>query len=186
VRIDADGTVTLTVGKSEMGQGVRTSLPMILAEELEIEWRSVRIVQAMPSAQFQSLGTGGSFSVRGSFRSLRRAGAAAREMLISAAALRWAVHRESCRAEHSAVIHVPTQRRLTYGELTAAAAALPVPTNVPLKEIRDFRIIGQPTKRIDGPAIVTGTAKYGLDIKVPGMRYATIIRPPIPSTRTPR
>lgn len=179
VRVEPDNTVVLTVGKSEMGQGVRTSLPMILADELEAEWRSVRFVQAEPSPEFQNLGTGGSYSVRGSWRSLRRAGATAREMLVSAAALQWKVDRSSCRAERGAVIHAPTNRRLTYGQLTAMAAALPVPSDVRLKPIADLRIVGQPMRRVDGLAIVTGTAKYGLDVKVPGMRYATVIRPPV-------
>jgi isoquinoline 1-oxidoreductase beta subunit len=179
IRIEPDDTVVLTIGKSEMGQGVRTSLAMILADELEAEWRSVRLVQAEPGPQFSNLGTGGSFSVRGSWRALRRAGATAREMLVSAAAQRWKVDRTSCRAERGAVIHAATNRRLTYGQLTTIAATLPVPTQAPLKPIGDLRIVGQPTKRIDGPAIVTGTAKYGLDVKVPGMRYATIIRPPV-------
>jgi isoquinoline 1-oxidoreductase subunit beta len=179
VRIEPDGTVMLTVGKSEMGQGVRTSLPMILAEELDADWRSVRIVQAEPGPEFQNLGTGGSFSVRGSYRSLRRAGAAAREMLITAAAARWAVDRATCRAERGAVIHEPTQRRLTYGELTGDAARLSVPSDVPLKPVRNFKIVGQPTRRVDGPAIVSGTARYGLDVQLAGMRYATIVRPPI-------
>src|SRR4051794_24014039 len=144
VRIDADGTVTLTVGKSEMGQGVRTSLPMILADELEADWRSVRIVQAEPSAAFPNLGTGGSFSVQGSFRSLRRAGAAAREMLVTAAAAKWSVAGAACRAEGGAVIHDATRRRLTYGELTGDAAKLAVPAEVALKPVRDFRIVGRP------------------------------------------
>jgi isoquinoline 1-oxidoreductase beta subunit len=179
VRIEPDNIVVLTVGKSEMGQGVRTSLPMILADELEAEWRSVRLLQAEPSPQFPNLGTGGSFSVRGSWRALRRAGATAREMLVSAAAIQWKVDRASCRAERGAVIHAATNRRLTYGQLTAIAATLTAPSEVPLKPISELRIVGQPTKRVDGPAIVTGAAKYGLDVKVPGMRYATIIRPPV-------
>ena len=178
VRIDPDGGVLLTIGKSEMGQGVRTSLAMILAEELEAKWGSVKIIQAEPSAQFQNLGTGGSFSVRGSWKTLRQAGATAREMLVSAAAQKWSVDRNVCRAEGNAVIHLPTGRRASYGELTAIAATLPLPTDVTLKSVQDFKIVGQPTKRIDGPAIVTGAAKYGLDVRVPGMRYATIIRPP--------
>ena len=179
VRVEPDNTVVLTVGKSEMGQGVRTSLPMILADELEAEWRSVRLVQAEPGPQFPNLGTGGSFSVRGSWRALRRAGATAREMLVSAAAQQWKVERASCRAERGAVIHAPTNRRLTYGQLTAIAATLTAPSDVVLKPIADLKIVGQPTKRVDGRAIVTGSGRYGIDIKVPGMRYATIIRPPV-------
>src|SRR5439155_19999522 len=105
-------------------------------------------IQAEPSAQFQNLGTGGSFSVRGSWKTLRRAGATAREMLISAAAQKWSVDRNACRAEGNAVIHLPTGRRASYGELTAIAATLPLPTDVTLKSVQDFKIVGQPTKRI--------------------------------------
>jgi CO/xanthine dehydrogenase Mo-binding subunit len=179
VRIEADGTVTLTVGKSEMGQGVRTSLPMILADELEADWSSIRIEQASPSTQFSRLGTGGSFSVAGSWTPLRKAGATAREMLISAAAARLVVDRASLRAELGFVIHDASERRVSYGELTAAAAALPVPADVPLKKTGEFRIIGQPTRRTDGREIVTGQARYGVDVRVPGLRFATIVRPPV-------
>ncbi|MEO8036218.1 MAG: molybdopterin cofactor-binding domain-containing protein, partial [Acidobacteriota bacterium] len=179
VRIEADGTVTLTVGKSEMGQGVRTSLPMILAEELEAEWSSIHIVQASPDEHFKNLGTGGSWSIGGSWKPLRQAGATAREMLITAAAARLGVARASLRAERGFVIHDASSRRLGYGELTAAASALPVPSTVALKKTSDFKIVGRPTKRTDGRAIVTGRAKYGIDTRVPGMRHATIVRPPV-------
>jgi isoquinoline 1-oxidoreductase beta subunit len=179
VRIDPDGTVTITVGKSEMGQGVRTSLPMILAEELDADWSSIRIEQASPGAQFPRLGTGGSFSVASQWKPLRQAGATARDMLIAAAAARLTVDRTSLRTERGFVIHDASRQRLSYGELTAAAAALPIPTDVPLKKTSDFKIIGTATKRTDGRDIVTGTAKYGIDVKVPGMRYATIVRPPV-------
>src|SRR5213075_650670 len=105
VNIDIDGTVTLTIGKSEMGQGVRTSLAMILAEELEADWSRIKLVQASPSLVFDDLGTGGSDSVRSGWRSLRKAGAAAREMLATAAAARWKVDRESCVAANGAILH---------------------------------------------------------------------------------
>lgn len=179
VRIDPDGTVTLTVGKSEMGQGVRTSLPMILAEELDADWSSIRIEQASPGAQFPRLGTGGSFSVAGLWTPLRKAGATARDLLLTAAAAQLNVDRATLRTERGFVIHDASQKRLSYGELTAAAAALPVPADVPLKKTGDFRIIGTATKRTDGRDIVTGRARYGLDVRVPGMRYATIVRPPV-------
>jgi isoquinoline 1-oxidoreductase subunit beta len=179
VRIDPDGTVTLTVGKSEMGQGVRTSLPMILAEELDADWSSIRIEQASPGTQFPRLGTGGSFSVAGMWTPLRQAGATARDLLITAAAARLHVDRAAVRTERGFVVHDASQKRLSYGELAAAAAALPVPTNVPLKMTGDFKIIGTATKRTDGRDIVTGKARYGLDVRVPGMRYATIVRPPV-------
>lgn len=179
VRIEPDGTVTLTVGKSEMGQGVRTSLPMILAEELDADWSSIRIVQASPGEHFKNLGTGGSWSVAGSWKPLRQAGATAREMLITAAATRLAVDRASLRAERGFIIHDASARRLGYGELTAAASALSVPTGVPLKKTSEFRIVGTRTNRTDGRSIVTGKAKYGIDTRLPGMRYTTIVRPPV-------
>ncbi|HJQ38849.1 MAG TPA: xanthine dehydrogenase family protein molybdopterin-binding subunit [Thermoanaerobaculia bacterium] len=177
IRIDPDGTVTLTVGKSEMGQGVRTSLPMILADELDADWNSIKLVQASPSAQFNRLGTGGSFSLGGSWLPLRQAGAAARAMLVSAAAARLGVDAATLRTEKGFVIH--GNGRISYGELTTAAAALPLPQNVPMKKTSDFRIIGSRTKRTDGPDIVSGKAQYGIDVRVPGMRYATIVRPPV-------
>ena len=177
IRIDPDGTVQLTVGKSEMGQGVRTSLPMILADELDADWNSIKLVQASPSAQFTRLGTGGSFSLGGSWQPLRLAGAAARAMLVSAAAARLGVDPSTLRTEKGFVVHDTT--RVPYGELTAAAAALPIPKDPPLKKTSDFRIIGTRTKRTDGPHIVTGKAQYGIDVRVPGMRYATIVRPPV-------
>ncbi|HEY2140243.1 MAG TPA: molybdopterin cofactor-binding domain-containing protein, partial [Chthoniobacterales bacterium] len=186
VRIDPDGTVTLTIGKSEMGQGVRTSLAMILAEELEADWSRVELVQASPGPEFKRLGTGGSFSLGGSWKTLRQAGAAAREMLIGVAATRWKVDRASCSAANSFVIHSGSSRRLPYAELVADAAKLPVPPDPPLKKTSDFRLIGKTTKRIDGRDIVTGVARYGIDTKIPGMLYASIERQPWPGARPKR
>jgi isoquinoline 1-oxidoreductase beta subunit len=178
VRVDADGTVTLTIGKSEMGQGVRTALAMILADELEADWSRIKLVQASPGPDFKRLGTGGSFSLAGSWKTLRQAGAAAREMLITAAAARWRVDRTTCSAANGEVIHSASKRRLKYAALVADAAKLPVPADPPLKKASDFRLIGKPTKRIDGRDIVTGAARYGIDTKIPGMLYASIERPP--------
>jgi isoquinoline 1-oxidoreductase beta subunit len=183
VQIDGDGTVTLTIGKSEMGQGVRTSLAMILADELEADWSRIKLVQASPGPEFKRLGTGGSFSLGGSWKPLRQAGAAAREMLIDAAAERWKVDRASCSAANGAVLHGVSSRRLTYAELVADAAKLQVPADPPLKKPSDFRLIGKPTKRIDGRDIVTGAARYGIDTKIPGMLYASIERPPWPGAK---
>ena len=177
VKIDINGTVTLTIGKSEMGQGVRTSLAMLLAEELEADWTRIKLVQATPSPG-SDLGTGGSDSMRSSWKPLRQAGAAAREMLAAAAAARWKVDRASCEASHGAIVHTPSGRRLEYGALVADAAKLPVPGNPPLKNANDFKIIGQRTARIDGPDIVTGKARYGIDVRVPGMLHASLERPP--------
>lgn len=176
VRIDPDGTVTLTITKVEMGQGVRTSLPMILAEELDADWERVKLVQGIPSAKVR-LGTGGSYSVRALFTPLRNAGAAAREMLVAAAAAKLAVDAASLRTEKGFVIHDATRQRLAYGELASAAAKLPVPASPKLKD--KFTLVGKRTRRVEGKAIVTGKAEYGLDVRVPGMLYASIERPPV-------
>ena len=177
IRIDPDGIVTLTIGKSEMGQGVRTSLAMLLAEELDADWMRIKLVQAKPSAE-SDLGTGGSSSIRESWKPLRQAGAAAREMLIRAAATRWNVDSASCTTSNGAVIHAATGRQASYGELVADAIKLPVPRDVSLKKSADYKLIGRRTARIDGHDIVTGKAGYGIDVKVPGMLYASLERPP--------
>ena len=177
VQIDSDGTVTLTVGKSEMGQGVRTSLPMILAEELGADWSKIAIRQASPSPQFKRLGTGGSFSVSGSWLPLRTAGAAAREMLIAAAASKLGVDPSQLRAENGFVVERDGSRRISFGELAAEAAKLPVPEKPALKGRTDFRIIGKETRRVDSRDIVRGKATYGMDARVSGMLFATLVRP---------
>ena len=179
VRIDDDGAVTLTIGKSEMGQGVRTSLAMILADELEAEWSRIKLVQAQPGPDFKRLGTGGSFSLGGSWKPLRQAAAAAREMLIAAAAARWKVDPATCAAANGAVLHAASKRESQVRRaLVADAAKLPVPADPPLKKASDFRLIGKPTRSIEGRAIVTGAARYGIDTKIPGMLYASIERRP--------
>ncbi len=177
IRIDGDGLVTLTIGKCEMGQGVRTSLAMILAEELEANWTKVHLIQAKPSPG-SDLGTGGSDSIQSSWKPLRQAGAAAREMLVAAAAAHWNVDSKTCSASDGEVVHLPSNRRLDYGSLAGDAAKLPVPQNPTLKNASDFKIVGRPTMRIDGPDIVSGKAQYGSDVKVPGMLYASLERPP--------
>jgi isoquinoline 1-oxidoreductase beta subunit len=178
VHIGTDGVVTITVDKSEMGQGVNTSLPMIVAEELEVELASVRVGPAPenPSAWSRRMGTGGSSSVRGSYETLRKAGAAAREMLVAAAAQQWGVNASSCRAEKGTVIHTPTKRKLGYGELAASAAKLPVPEDPPLKDPKDFNLLGKPMPRLDTPEKVNGKARFGIDVRLPGMLYASIER----------
>jgi isoquinoline 1-oxidoreductase beta subunit len=180
IRIAPDNVVTLWVTRSEMGQGVRTNLPAALAEELEVDLAEVRLEQAMPGARFKGirLRTSGSGSSSGTFMDLRRAGATAREMLIAAAAAQWGVERGSCRAERGAVVHTASGRRLTYGDLADRAARQPVPTNPPLKNGKDFRLIGKGVKRVDGPAIVRGLAVYGLDARQPGMLVAVLERCP--------
>jgi isoquinoline 1-oxidoreductase beta subunit len=178
IRVDGDGIVTLTIGKSEMGQGVRTSLAMILADELEADWAHIKLVQASPGPDFKQLDTGGSSSVAGSWKMLRQAGAAAREMLIAAAAARWKVDRAACSAAKGEVVHSASKRSLKYGALVADAAKLPVPADPPVKKSSAFRLIGKPTRCIDGRNIVTGVARYGIDAKIPKMFYASIERPP--------
>jgi len=179
LRIGADGRVVLVVARSEMGQGVRTSLSMILAEELEADWASVSIEQASPSADYTDMNTGGSDSVISSWPELRGAAAAAREMLIDAAAQQWKVDRTACRAEKGSVLHAGSGRRLAYGALAEAASKRPVPKDPPLKGARDFHLVGTRVRRIDGPDIVTGRAKYGLDARVPGMLHAAVARCPV-------
>lgn len=179
LRIDTNGITTLTVGKSEMGQGVRTSLPMILADELDADWSKIKLIQAEPGPNFTRLGTGGSWSVGGSWKPLRQAAAAAREMLISAAAAKWNVDATSCRTERGSVIHGSSKRTLRYGALVAAAAKLPVPKEPKLKPQKDFHIIGTRQRRLDAPNIVTGAASYGIDARVPGMLHASIERNPV-------
>src|SRR5881394_1279702 len=154
LRIGADESVLVVVDRSEMGQGVTTSLPMLLAEELDADWSKIRIEfapadKAYINPIFGMQGTGASTSVRAAYTPLRKAGAAAREMLISAAAETWGVERSECRAERGAVVHPATQRRLTYGKLVAKAATLPVPQDVPLKDQKDWKILGTPAKRLD-------------------------------------
>ena len=180
LRVGSDDTVTLWVTRLEMGQGVRTLLPMILAEELEADWARVRIEQASPGPRFKGieLHTSGSGSSSAAYRRLRTAGAAAREMLIAAAAAAWTVDPSACRAERGAVIHVPSGRRTTYGELAGAAAQLPVPAQPVLKDPAAFTVLGQPVKRVDGAAIVSGKAEYGIDVRVPNMLFASIEHAP--------
>jgi isoquinoline 1-oxidoreductase beta subunit len=179
LKITPDGKITIVVTRSEMGQGVRTSLPMILAEELEADWKQITIEQAGASTLYGDQTTGGSASVRTTWDPMRKAGAAAREMLISAAALEWGVARSACKAENSAVVHSPSNRRLTYGQLAGKASAQPIPTDVPLKQAKDYQIVGKSVPRIDTPSKVDGTAAFGIDFRVPGMKYAVLVRCPV-------
>jgi len=181
LRVGTDGTVTLTVDKSEMGQGSQTGLAMILAEELEADWSTIRLgpVPENPAGWSRRMSTGGSTAIHGSWDLLRKAGATAREMLVSAAAAAWDVDRAGCRAEQGAVIHTPTKRRLPYGKLAARAARLPVPPDVPLKDPKQFRLLGTRTTRLDTPAKVDGSAVYGIDVTMPGLLVASIERCPV-------
>src|SRR5437588_453039 len=181
VRITPDNRVTLVLGKSEMGQGVYTSLPMILAEELCADWKQVRVEQAPTNPKIYDLGTGGSGSVEGSWLPLRQAGAAARELLIAAAAKKWEVGADTCKAKNGYVVHGHPERSFRFGELVAEASKLPIPDlhKVPLKNPSDFVIAGREVLRLDAAAKSTGSAKFGIDSRVPGMLYAVIARCPV-------
>src|SRR5579863_1989562 len=171
LRISPDSKVTIVVARSEMGQGVRTALPMILAEELEADWKQIEIEQAGASTLFGDQTTGGSASIRSTWDPMRKAGAQAREMLISAAALTWGVPRSSCAADSGRVKHSASGRSLSYGELVGKAATLPIPTDVPLKQAKDYKIVGQRLARVDTPSKVKGEAVFGIDFRILGTKY---------------
>ena len=183
IRIGTDETITLVVNHSEMGQGVYTSLPMLVAEELECDWSRI-IVEAAPvdsaynHTQWGIQGTGGSTSVLSEWERLRKVGASAREMLIAAAADLWKVDKASCRAENGRVIH-SGGKSLTYGQLADKASNMPVPKEVRLKDPLAFKIIGQPVKRLDIPEKTTGRGIFGIDVNIPGMLIAVVERPPV-------
>jgi isoquinoline 1-oxidoreductase beta subunit len=183
VAIGADGTVTIMCHRSEMGQGVRTSLPMVLADELEADWRRVRVRQAPGDEErLGNQDTDGSRSMRHFFAPMRRCGAAARNMLEQAAAASWGVPSGEVEAVNHEVVHLPTNRRIGYGELSAAASRLSVPARdtLRLKPPSQFRYIGKgEVGLVDGPDIVTGRATYGIDAVLDGMLYAVVARPPV-------
>jgi len=185
IRIGSDGRVTLIMNQVEMGQGTYTSMPMLLAEELEVGLDQVHLEHAPPDDKLYGLPgfgiqvTGASTSVRLLYEPLRRAGATARSMLVAAAAQTWNVDVASCRAQKGVVTHTPTGRKLAYGALADKAATLAVPENVALKDPKDFKLIGKPAKRLDTPAKVNGTAQYGIDIRLPGMKIATVAASPV-------
>ncbi|MGZ3506445.1 MAG: molybdopterin cofactor-binding domain-containing protein [Vulcanimicrobiaceae bacterium] len=180
VRIAPDDTVTVLLNKSEMGQGVATGLPTILADELDASIDRVKIEFAPADAQhYGRMVTGGSTSVAQSWMPLRQAGATARVMLVTAAAKQWAVDPSSCSAHDGVVYHEASHRSATYGSLAKAAAAIPIPQDVPLKSPDRFTLIGKLRRRIDVPQKVNGTAQYGIDVRVPGMLYAAIARSPV-------
>ena len=186
LRIAADGRVTIIAHRSEMGQGVRTSLPMIVAEELGADWSRVTVEHARPGPTYPNMRTSGSGSVAGAWVPLRTAAAAAREMLIATAAERWAANVSECVAENGAVVHRPSRRRLEFGALVGDAARRPVPSQPRLRNPTDFRSLGTRVRHVDVPAIVTGKAVYGLDVRVPGMRFAAVARPPAHGGRIAR
>lgn len=183
VSIAADGTVTIMAHRAEMGTGVRTSLPMVVADEMEARWDRVKVLQApADEARFGNQNVDGSRSVRHFFAPMRRVGAAARQMLEAAAAARWAVPVSEVKAVQHEVLHLPSGRRLGYGELAADAARLPVPTRaqLQLKQPAEWRYIGKgKTTGVDQVAITRGQASYGMDAVLPGMVFAVVARPPV-------
>ena len=186
VRIEGDEQIVLTMPYVEMGQGTYTSIPMLIAEELEVDLKQVRVEHAPPNEKLYGnplLGgiqaTGNSNAIRAAWQPLRLAGAVARTMLVSAAAKRWNVDPASCRVQSGEVLHAPTGRRAKYGELAADAARMPVPENVTLKRAEDFKLIGTAAKRLDTPAKVNGTAVYGINVRPPGVKIATLAQSPV-------
>ncbi|MGL3106968.1 molybdopterin cofactor-binding domain-containing protein [Bradyrhizobium sp. BR 1432] len=185
VHIADDNSITLITARSEMGQGVYTALPMLLAEELGVDLASIKVEVAPPNAKSYGNAlvgglqlTGGSTSVRDGWDRLRIAGAQAREMLAGAAAARWKVTRDQVRPGNGFVTG-PGGRKASFGELAAAAATMPVPEKPPLKDPKDFRLVGKSTRRLDTPAKVNGTARFGIDVKLPGMLYAALEQSPV-------
>jgi len=186
IRIERDGRIVLTMPYVEMGQGTYTAIPMLIAEELEVDLSQVQLEHAPPDAKLYGnpvlagvQATGGSTAIRAAWAPMRQAGAVARTMLVSAAAERWNVDPASCRAQSGEVVHGPTGRRIKYGELAADAARLPVPGNVTLKQPEEFKLIGRPAKRLDAPAKVNGTAVFGIDARPAGVKIATLAQSPV-------
>ena len=184
LRIDPDDTITVIVGKSEMGQGVFTSLPMLVAEELDADWRKIRVESAPADSAYKHTAfgiqmTGGSSSIWSSFEQLRKAGAMARIMLIAAAAEAWQVEPVSCTCEKGFVVDETGKLRLSFGQLAERAAKMPRPKQIRLKDPKNFALIGKPMKRLDSPEKVTGSARFGIDVSLPGMLTAVIARPPV-------
>jgi len=186
IRIERDGQIVLTMPYVEMGQGTYTSIPMLIAEELEVDLKQVQVEHAPPNEKLYGnplLGgiqvTGNSNAVRASWQPLRQAGATAKAMLVAAAAKHWNVDPASCRAQSGEVLHAATGRKLKYGELAADAAHLPVPDKVALKRPQDFKLIGTPAKRLDTAGKVNGTAVYGIDVRPPGVKIATLAQSPV-------
>ncbi len=186
IRIGSDGRIVLTMPYVEMGQGTYTAIPMLIAEELEVDLTRVRLETAPANEKLYGnalLGgvqaTGGSTTIRSAWMPMRQAGAVARTMLVAAAARHWNVDPASCRARNGEVIHSLSNQTVTYGEIAADAARMPVPENVALKRPEDFKLIGTPAKRLDAGGKVNGTATYGIDARPPGVKIATLAQSPV-------
>jgi isoquinoline 1-oxidoreductase beta subunit len=182
IEISPDGIVTIASKNPEIGQGMKTALPMLIAEELDAPWDRVRVVQAELDQRFGDQFSGGSTGVSDNWLGLRQVGAAARHLLIGAAAARWGVPASECRTEPGAVVHAKSGRRLAYGAVAADAAKLPPPTDVQLKPASEFRLIGTRVTGVENHGVVTGRVRYGLDVRSRGMLVATVARPPFGST----
>jgi len=184
IHIGTDDTVTFIVNHSEMGQGVYTSLPMLVNEELQADWNKIKVEAAPVDPAYNHTewgiqGTGGSTSIRSEWQRLMKAGATGRAMLIAAAADIWKVDPASCRAEKGFVIHDETTRKLSYGQLAEKASQLKPPQDVPLKGEKDYKIIGKSMKRLDTPEKINGKAIFGIDVRIPGMLTAVVAHPPV-------
>jgi isoquinoline 1-oxidoreductase beta subunit len=185
IRIESDGRIVLIMPYVEMGQGTYTSVPMLIAEELEVDLRQVTLEHAPPDERryanplFGVQATGGSTTIMAAWEPMRRAGATARTMLVAAAAHRWEVEPKSCRAQAGRVDHLPTGRSAPYGDLAAEAARMDVPQTVALKPPSEFKLIGTPAKRLDAPSKVDGSAIYGIDVQRPGLKFAMLAQSPV-------
>lgn len=179
LEINENGIVTVYCHRSEMGQGVQTSLPMLVAEELEVDWKDIKVIQADADRKYGSQATGGSWSIRSTFEPFRIAGATAREMLLTAAAAKWGISASDCYAENSFIINKKNGKKLNYGELVADAAKLPVPEKPKLKDPKNYKIIGKRIHRKDTPDKIHGKAKFGIDVVIPGMYYSVLKRCPV-------
>lgn len=179
LQIDSNGIVTVFVHRTEMGQGVQTSLPMLVSEELEIPIEKIKVVQANADSKYGSQSTGGSWSIRSTFEPFRIAGATARTMLISAAAAKFGVDSSKCFAENGFIVNSVDKKKISYADLVIDASKLPVPKDVKLKNPKDYKIIGKRVHRTDTPDKIFGRAKFGFDIVIPGMFYSVIKRPPV-------
>jgi isoquinoline 1-oxidoreductase beta subunit len=179
ISISPSGAVTIIAPNSEMGQGIKTSLPMIVAEELDVDWKQVTIVQGDLNPAYGRQFSVGSGSTVGNFGALRKAGATARAMLIAAAAQTWGVPASECTTEKSFVVHAASKRRASYGELATKAAAMPAPADAPLKDPKDFTLLGTRVPGVDNEKIVKGAPLFGIDVRLPGMLYATYTKCPV-------